>query len=298
MTATPELRRAARDLLELAATPLNQIMLLTSQHREVVAEATLAMEAEVRDAWQAAVQAAGTHLGRVLGNNPFKTLDEILARPDVIQAMTAPFASAATLTRQRIADAWELGGDLGGAHAVELLARWNIDADAVAADGGEFLTSLLDDSSANAMATAGRLQAAMEAGAIHDVSALADDLARRAVLGVQVAARRSAAQSAEATMVAAVEETGIGIGKVWVTRFGPGTCGACAALHGTLLPLGAEFDHDATTGSRPLKVYLNLYAPPRHPNCRCQLVPWLAGDDPGGLAAMKAFASSWTDTSK
>lgn len=51
-------------------------------------------------------------------------------------------------------------------------------------------------------------------------------------------------------------------------------CLECAALDGTSVPIGYEFDRDAaaTPTRRALPVYRDLHGPPRHPNCRCRLV--------------------------
>lgn len=59
--------------------------------------------------------------------------------------------------------------------------------------------------------------------------------------------------------------------KRWVTT-SSNPCGMCDALNGTLMPISAEFDHNATTVDKDLRpVWGNLLGPPRHPNCRCQL---------------------------
>lgn len=59
--------------------------------------------------------------------------------------------------------------------------------------------------------------------------------------------------------------------KQWVvTSHNP--CGMCEALNGTMVAISAEFDYEATTVDKDLRpVWHNLLAPPRHPNCRCQL---------------------------
>jgi hypothetical protein len=62
-----------------------------------------------------------------------------------------------------------------------------------------------------------------------------------------------------------------GLMKRWrVTSATP--CEMCAALDGTLVGINAEFDHNAGDDTRAYRrVWRNLTAPPRHPNCRCQL---------------------------
>ena len=84
--------------------------------------------------------------------------------------------------------------------------------------------------------------------------------------------------------------------KMWVTRFGPGTCDTCAALHGMTVGLEEEFPDDETFGAKPPKVYVHLNHPPRHPKCRCVVVLYLSwmgtgqGPTPG---TMKKFAKDW-----
>jgi hypothetical protein len=72
----------------------------------------------------------------------------------------------------------------------------------------------------------------------------------------------------------------LAVTKTWqVTSVKP--CPACAALDGTTLPAGHEFDHTATTKpqARTPGVYHDLQSPPRHPNCRCRLVLGLPSKD-------------------
>ncbi len=60
-------------------------------------------------------------------------------------------------------------------------------------------------------------------------------------------------------------------------------CPSCRALHGTVLPVGEEFDPYVASSAKwtPPKVWRDLQGPPRHPNCRCRLI-YLPGE--GGAA--------------
>lgn len=62
-----------------------------------------------------------------------------------------------------------------------------------------------------------------------------------------------------------------GLMKRWtVTSATP--CEMCAALNGTMVGINAEFDHNTAYGQKDYRrIWRNLYGPPRHPNCRCQL---------------------------
>lgn len=66
--------------------------------------------------------------------------------------------------------------------------------------------------------------------------------------------------------------------KQWnVTSDSP--CPACRALDGISIPLTEEFDHAASDDPAfaPPRVYRDLLAPPRHPNCRCRITLSLSG---------------------
>lgn len=105
--------------------------------------------------------------------------------------------------------------------------------------------------------------------------ALADAAARlqqRAGAAAGTAVNQGASDAQQAIWRAYQNRTGVlGLRKRWVvTAADP--CGMCAALHGTVVAVDAEFDHAATDDDRDWRpVWRNLLGPPRHPNCRCQL---------------------------
>lgn len=97
-------------------------------------------------------------------------------------------------------------------------------------------------------------------------------LQNRAAASAGTAVQRGAADAQQALYNDYQVSTGVGgLMKRWrVTSTNP--CGMCQALDGTLVGVNAEFDHNATTVAQDLRpVWRNLLAPPRHPNCRCQL---------------------------
>lgn len=67
-----------------------------------------------------------------------------------------------------------------------------------------------------------------------------------------------------------LQDFGYKLSKVWSANFlGNDPCEHCRALHGTIVGLNDEFPFLSDT---PVKVYLNLQGPPRHPRCRCFLI--------------------------
>lgn len=70
----------------------------------------------------------------------------------------------------------------------------------------------------------------------------------------------------------AEQHPGFALQKRWEVRSAT-PCTHCKALDGQIIDLTQQFDHTLTTDdTAPLKVYRDLHAPPRHPNCRCRLV--------------------------
>lgn len=66
-----------------------------------------------------------------------------------------------------------------------------------------------------------------------------------------------------------LQDFGYQLRKVWWANFVDNVpCPLCQALHGTEVELEKDFGQ----GIGGTKVYHNLEGPPRHPNCKCQLV--------------------------
>ena len=97
-------------------------------------------------------------------------------------------------------------------------------------------------------------------------------LANRAAAAAGTAVQQGATDAQQAIYSEFQSRIGIpGLMKRWVvTSITP--CGMCAALDGTMVGINAQFDHNATVSEKDYRpVWRNLLAPPRHPNCRCQV---------------------------
>lgn len=96
-------------------------------------------------------------------------------------------------------------------------------------------------------------------------------LVNRASIAAGTAVHQGATDAQHAIHTEYQNSTGAHLAKRWVTTSAT-PCGMCEALNGTVVALGTEFDHYATTITKDLRpVWRNLSGPPRHPNCRCQL---------------------------
>jgi hypothetical protein len=93
-----------------------------------------------------------------------------------------------------------------------------------------------------------------------------EEKSRRAALAAVSAANRVYREAAR-------RNPGYEIRKMWVTNTRAGTpvCPLCLALNGKIARLDTEFRY----GPRQTQPYVDLQGPPRHPFCRCRLVPRL-----------------------
>lgn len=72
-----------------------------------------------------------------------------------------------------------------------------------------------------------------------------------------------------------LEKQGAVLKKIWMTNVSPdhSPCAHCLSLHGTERSLHEEFDHG---GAGSPNLYVALAGPPRHPNCRCYIILYVA----------------------
>jgi hypothetical protein len=96
--------------------------------------------------------------------------------------------------------------------------------------------------------------------------------ARRAVTritaGVAVAITSAAANAA----LVVARYLGPGVRMLWVAE--PGACPACAAYAGRSIPLGGHFPGGLSLDPRRTVFLTSIPGPPRHPHCRCNVIPW------------------------
>jgi hypothetical protein len=84
-------------------------------------------------------------------------------------------------------------------------------------------------------------------------------------------------------------------GVVWVAE--RNACVNCIALSGQVTRFGESFDGSLTWGDKPLAWVGFNGKPPRHPHCRCRLVPWDGGQEtPDALKreAERSIARGWS----
>lgn len=104
---------------------------------------------------------------------------------------------------------------------------------------------------------------------LNDRASVVSVLARsyKAVRETEADARWIAERAVSAGVAAAAKSVGANV--MWVAeRDG---CLACLAYAGQIVEPGEEFPHNLTYGDTPIEPYEQLWFPPLHPNCRCQI---------------------------
>lgn len=252
-------------------------VITTTANRTVSSAALQPFLDAVLEQWASSAVESVQFWDLVRGNNPDKDVADILSRPDVKDAFTAPFLSAGDATKGTLSSVWDAMSGLGAQHAVEQLEALGIKAAPATARPGKFFDALQQDVNRNASSSLARISTALQND--ESVQRVTADLARRNLLSTQVAGRRAYHESMMATYEAVAQAEGLLVAKQWVTTFSPGTCAMCSALHGSVVTLKGNFDKGASLNGKAIKVYRDLQAPPRHPNCRCTLVPVLLRED-------------------
>lgn len=214
--------------------------------------------------WEKANAEAAEHLNLVVSNNPAKDPEKIIKRPDVQEAMKAPFLEAAKASEALLKKAWaesEKGAVKQAKAEFKLIgAEWKGHESDEA-----LLNDLVGDLYANAKGARTRYEAALRDGAT-------PSQIEKCNKGAPVRARYTLSVGVW-SIAQLVRETACmlaGINRRWVSRNDANTCKWCKALHGKVVAPGQPFPK-----GKGLKTYKNkpLWRPPRHPNCRCVVVP-------------------------
>lgn len=221
--------------------------------RHSVALSEVFLSSSAGDGWTEAVQEAIDHILLVIRNNPKKSMDEILARKDVQEALRA-------------------AGDLGATTVINNLStQWG---DASAPEDSPYLERVLSDMTRNGASFANRMTEALASGDSSQAQKILLKDRLRVVAAESVVQTRSAAEAALYRMKKA------GVKNIkWQARLLPGTnlfapnvCSSCKALHGKVVKIGDSFDVSILT-QNGLTPYGKFIAPPAHPFCGCQVVP-------------------------
>lgn len=258
-----------------------------------LALALLALEVRARAAIVEQIEKARTayagYLAAVIADGQATNGNALNSRNDLHQALTMLLGAAQRNIDDTITSAYNAAVQLGRTDVVAELASLGHDVpDTSTANLGATLTALLLDVS-NAF---GNAQTDIQNGvrqAFDGVTAAnptpARQLAVAAALervGVRLRMRITASTTTAVHQGASDAKIAVfrayatihgyaDVRKQWkVTSNDP--CTMCQALNGSIVALDAEFDRTANLGGSKLRpVYLDLLAPPRHPNCRCQI---------------------------
>lgn len=291
----------ARLLVGFEQSDLGKLVALTGPHKLELDALSAPYMFGAQKAWEDAGKTATDFIELVMKNNPNKTLEQILKRPDVQEVLHYPFEQAAATTSAAIKSAWSSGKVLGVQHADEQLAIHNV-VPAASKTTDKLLDKLIKDTQKNTVFARTKFLLTLKTSSQDELNSaltkLTNDLGRRGKAGAQFASQRAYSDAQVARLEASAKAAGVKLSKMWVTRFGPGTCKTCAALHGTVVALSAAFPATLTFGKNKAPTpYSVLSGPPRHPNCRCKVVPvsekmtkQKLGPTP---TTLKAYALDW-----
>ncbi|MEU0991281.1 hypothetical protein [Streptomyces sp. NPDC005953] len=104
--------------------------------------------------------------------------------------------------------------------------------------------------------------------------------ARRAVTRIARAVAVAVTSGAAAGATTVARAIGPAVRLLWVAE--PGACEACAAYAGRSVLPGRKFPGGLSLNPKRTVFPTPIYGPPRHPHCRCALIPWLPEWHTGG----------------
>ncbi|MFD8839851.1 hypothetical protein [Streptomyces griseofuscus] len=96
--------------------------------------------------------------------------------------------------------------------------------------------------------------------------------ARRAVSRITAGVATAITSAAANAALLVARYLGPGMRLLWVSE--PGACPACAAYAGRSIPLGGHFPGGLSLDPRRTVFLTSIPGPPRHPHCRCSVIPW------------------------
>lgn len=239
--------------------------------REVLTKISDTHHPDVIAVWDKASTTALNHLAIVVKNNPAKTMSQILQRPDVVSALTQPYEHAAKQSESILTRAHS-----DAVSAVQKILGTDADPDPA------LLKSLIKDLHANARAMRDRIGRALadttpKVNVKKHLASVASGASQRAGMSLTSAVWMPASQIAQQAASAPSKQI-LPKGKkqakkkttvlMWVAVIDERTCSQCKALHGTMVKPGKAFKTEGKT-----YMDLPLVGPPRHPHCRCVLVP-------------------------
>lgn len=198
--------------------------------------------------WARQAKKSIVYVLKVIAKHPKMTAADIILLPDVQQILHVTFQKAGSYTTSQLLRVWQ---EMGGPSQ------------------SEYRDQLIADVIRNTVLASARMHQAITQGDLSTVQGrmyrVAADLARRAGYSVRVAEVRARTERD------LLKISTLGKRKMWVSRNDDATCSYCKSLHGLIREVTESFPHDA--GGTKLRVYRDLLGPPRHPRCRCKLVP-------------------------
>lgn len=264
----PTAFEVAETFIALTNSDVKKVAVSAALARKSLTHINAGYDKQISEIWESANAEAQKHLLLVMKNNPHKTKEAILARPDVKSALSVPYEEAAKKTEALIREAWAAA-----------------EVDTVKKVKGEFkllgnvpwkghdvdetlLTDVLDDVRRNAKDMRSRYRQTLISENFNrsKLVSLGKDILLRARYSLSTAIWGNAAQVRDSALRRA------GLYKQWVAVLDGRTCSECSSLNGMVIKPHRTFPVKA--GRFKLKVYKGrpLLGPPRHPNCRCILI--------------------------
>lgn len=96
--------------------------------------------------------------------------------------------------------------------------------------------------------------------------------ARRAVSRITAGVASAVTSAAANAALTVARYLGPGVRMLWVAE--PGACPACAAYAGRSIRPGGHFPGGLSLDPKRTVFLTSIPGPPRHPHCRCVLIPW------------------------